>query len=192
MCRSSCCAFGFYLYNSNWSAQEPGGEVVFSVHVRQSEIAALEKVGQLLVVQTQEAEKGGVEVVHRHGVLGGAEADIVGSSDDLAALDATSGHPDGEAVGVVIAAVPVAASAFGSILEWRSAEVASPEDDRVFEEAAALEIGEEAGDGLIDLLRHELVVLIAIVCAFGVNLIIIILYQILSVMSITLLEKVCF
>jgi len=48
------------------------------------------------------------------------EADLVGGADRLAAPDAAAGHPHGEAVGVVVAAVAL-------LGHGRTAELAAPE-----------------------------------------------------------------
>src|SRR3712207_8006198 len=49
---------------------------------------------------------------------------------------------DGEAERVVVAAV-------GALREGRAAELAAPDDERLVEQAAALEVLEQAGDRLI-------------------------------------------
>ena len=60
-----------------------------------------------------------------------------------AALDSTTGHPEREACGVVVAAV--------LFLDVRRApELATPDDQRVLEHIPLLQILEESCDGLID------------------------------------------
>ena len=71
-------------------------------------------------------------------------AELVGRAVGEAGLDAAAGEPDGEAAGVVVAAGAVL---FGV---GRAAELAAPPDERVFEQAAPLEVGEQAGDRLVD------------------------------------------
>ena len=67
-------------------------------------------------------------------------------------LQAAAGEPLRIAPGIVIAAV--AALAVG-----RAAELRRPDDERVIEQAARLEIGEQAGDRLVDRARMGAVVL---------------------------------
>ena len=43
------------------------------------------------MIEAQQGQDAGVEVVDVDGVLDGAEADFVGGADDLAAFDATAG-----------------------------------------------------------------------------------------------------
>ena len=77
-------------------------------------------------------------------VLDGVEAELVGRAVDDAALDAAAGQPGREAVRVVVAAV----AALGT---RRSAELRAPDDDRLVEQAAALQVVEQGRDRLIDL-----------------------------------------
>ena len=65
----------------------------------------------------------------------GGGAEFVGRADADAALDAAAGHPHGEAVGVV-----VAAGAFGVFGRRLAAELAAPDDERLVEQAALLEV----------------------------------------------------
>ena len=51
------------------------------MHVRQAEIAALEFVSQLRVIQAQQVQHGGVQVVDVHPVFHHVEAKFVGLAD---------------------------------------------------------------------------------------------------------------
>ena len=75
------------------------------VHVGQAEVAALELVGQPRVVDAQAVQDRGVQVVDVDGVVHDVVAEVVGLAERDAGLDAAAGHPDGEAAGVVVAAV---------------------------------------------------------------------------------------
>ena len=80
----------------------------------------------------------------------GLEAEVVGGAVDRAALDAAAGQPDGEAVVVVVAAelrLAVAVELDGR----RPAELAAPDDQRVVEHPALLEVGQQGGDRPVDL-----------------------------------------
>ena len=99
------------------------------VDVGEAEVAAGVAVGELLMVQAEDVEDGGVEVVDVDFVLLGEVAVVVGGAVGDAALHAAAGHPHGEAFGVVIASV----AALGG---GGAAELATPDDEGVFEEAA--------------------------------------------------------
>ena len=85
-----------------------------------------------------------MQVVHVDLVLHGAVAELVGGAEGEAGLDAAAGQPDGEAVGVVVAAGAVLLGVGGA------AELAAPPDERVLEQAAPLQVGEQAGDRPVD------------------------------------------
>src|SRR5262249_55546955 len=68
---------------------------------------------------------------------------LVGAAVDGAPLDAPAGEPDGEAEGVVVPAV-------APLGERGAAELAGPDDQGGVEQAAALEVGEQGADGLVD------------------------------------------
>ena len=68
-------------------------------HVGQAEVSAVVAVGQLGVVQANQVQDRGVQVVDAHAVGHGLEADVVGRAVGHAAADACPGHPHGEGVG---------------------------------------------------------------------------------------------
>src|SRR5262245_23946397 len=70
----------------------------------QAEAPAVVSVSKPLVVEAEEVEDGGMEVVDMHAVDGGGVADLVRLAVTRASLDSAAGHPEGEPVGVVIAA----------------------------------------------------------------------------------------
>src|SRR6185312_16071222 len=94
----------------------------FSEDVGEAEVAALEAVGEARVVEAEEVEDGGVEVVDVDGVFGDVEAEVVGFAEGDAGFYTAAGEPIGEAVGVMVAAV-VSALDHGC-----SAEFAAPDD----------------------------------------------------------------
>ena len=57
------------------------------------------------MVQSQLVQQGGVQVCDVVPILHGVEADLVGRSVHCAPANAAAGHPDREAVGVMIATV---------------------------------------------------------------------------------------
>ena len=119
----------------------------FAVDVGEAEVAAAPAEGEALVVDAELVEDGGPEVVDGGDVGEGAVAEFVGGTVGDAAFDAGAGEPEAEAVGVVVAAV-------GALGEGGATEFAGEDDEGFFEEAAVVEIGEEGGDGLIDLGGH--------------------------------------
>ncbi len=92
--------------------------------VGEAVVAALEAEGEAFVVDAEEVKQGGVEVVDMDGGLDGAEAEVVGAADDLAAGDAAACEPHGEGLDVVVPSGLVAGLAHGG-----ASELAAPDDD---------------------------------------------------------------
>src|SRR4051812_24196142 len=83
-----------------WGCFGSGEDAVdqLAVDVREAHVAAAPAVGGLLVVQAQQVEHGGVEVVDLALVLDGLVAVLVGGAVDRAAPPAAAaGEPEGEA-----------------------------------------------------------------------------------------------
>ena len=87
--------------------------------------------GQALVVDSQEVQYRGVEIVNVDLVFDGAETEGIGCAICRASADASAGEEDAEAVVVVVAAVTVFAGC-------GAAELAAPENQGFIEQAAAL------------------------------------------------------
>src|SRR5262245_26397398 len=98
-----------------------------AVDVGEAEVAALETVGEALVVEAEKVENGGLQVVDVVLFVDDAEAELVGFADDAGA-DAAAGDPHGESVDVMVAADGDADLAHG-----RAAEFAASDDERVVE-----------------------------------------------------------
>src|SRR5262249_8526112 len=105
-----------------------------------------EAVGQALVVDAEGVEDGGVQIVDVDGIGGQVVAVLVGRAVGNARFEAAAGQPDGEAARMVIAAERAGQVA---LPEGGAAELAAPDDERVVEQTAALEIEDERGAGLV-------------------------------------------
>ena len=101
-----------------------------AVDVGEAEVAAGVAVGELFVIDAEQVEDGGVEVVDVHSIFNGVESDFVSGADDLSALDASAGHPHGEAGGVVVASVTF----FG---HGGAAKFSSPDDQCIVQKSSA-------------------------------------------------------
>ena len=113
------------------------------MHVGQAEIAALEAVGQLGVVEAEQVQDRGVQVVDVDLVGGCVEAELVGLAERGAGLHSAAGQPHAETIRVMVAAVVAS-------LDHRSAaELAAPDDQRVVEQAPLLEVAQQRGGWLV-------------------------------------------
>ena len=113
-----------------------------AVDVGEAEVAAGVAVGEFFVIEAEEVEHGGVEIVDVDLVLDGGEAEVIGCAVDVAAFHSAAGHPGGEAVVIVIAAIYFAlvGAFFGHFDDGSSAEFATPEDEGFVEHAALFEV----------------------------------------------------
>ena len=113
-------------------------------HIGQSKITTGMPIGQPFMVEAEQVEHGGVEVVNVDDILHGAEAKLVRGAVGVAAAGAASSEPAGETIMVVIAAIE------GGIFGDRcAAEFTAPQDERALEQAALAEVGEECGKRLV-------------------------------------------
>ena len=86
------------------------------------------------MVQAEQMEDRGVQVVDRRDVLDGLVAKLVGRAVAEAAFDARTGKPDGEAAGIVIAPA-------GALLKRRhAAKLGHPHHERVSQKPARLQV----------------------------------------------------
>lgn len=65
-----------------------------AVDIGEAEVAALEAVSELFVVDAELVEQGGVEIVYVNFVDLGVVAEFIGFAVGNAGFDAAAGHPD--------------------------------------------------------------------------------------------------
>ena len=116
--------------------------------VGQSVVAALESIGEPGVIQAQQVEERRLDVVDVHWAFGDVESQLVGRAVGHAGFQAASGEEEGVREGVVVSA-DVRASGRAALAERRAAKLAHPDDQRLLQEAAALEVGDQRGDGTV-------------------------------------------
>ncbi len=75
------------------------------MHVSEPEIAALEFVGQPLVIDPHQMEHRAVQIMHGADVIDGVVAEFVGRTVRHATLKTSAGDEDGKAFDVMVAAV---------------------------------------------------------------------------------------
>src|ERR1700722_19477851 len=76
-----------------------------ALHIGQSEIAALEAVGETLVVDPQTVEDGRLQIVNVHRVFDDIVGIVIGLAEGNAGLHTAAGDPYGETPAMVIAAI---------------------------------------------------------------------------------------
>ena len=119
-----------------------------AVDIGEAEISTLEAVGHAGVIEAEEMERGGLEIVDVDGVGEDIDAEVIGFAVGDAWFDAPAGHPRGVSVGVMVPAPAFAVVEF-ALDERGATEFAAPDDESILEETEALEILDEGGAGLI-------------------------------------------
>src|SRR5437879_4998488 len=92
-------AFSYQRYSSSHNAVHDFAEIV-----REPEITTVVTIRQLLVIETEQAQNRGVQVVNVDLVLDRARAEFIRRAINRAAFDAAARKPDAERAIVVIAA----------------------------------------------------------------------------------------
>ena len=124
---------------------------------------------ELGVVQAEQVQYRRLHVMDLDRIFGDEKPELVNLSNGLAGLDAASGEPHGEVLDVV-----VAAGQFLDLAHGGPAELAAPDHQRVVQQAALLEIGDQRCRGPVhvqgDLVQlvGEVVDAVAVVVPAGV------------------------
>src|SRR6185436_16279353 len=109
------------------------------MHVREPEVATCIPEGEVLVVKAEQVQHRCVQVVNMHGLLDGLVAKLVGGAVNVSTLHASTGKPQGKAVGIVVASGALAVARFGQFDDRCSAELAAPEDQSFVQQASLLQ-----------------------------------------------------
>lgn len=117
-------------------------------------VEALEGESELIVVQAQLVENGGVEVADADFVFDDIVGILVGLAMSDAAFDPAAGHPGGKALRVMIAAILLALKL--ALAESGAAKLTGEDDEGVFKHAALFEVVNETGAGLVDVISLPL------------------------------------
>ncbi len=103
--------------------------------VGQAKIASRMTIRKLFVIQPQQVQHGGVQVVHVNPVFNGAMAEIIGRTVRHTASHPATGQPDREPIRIVIGPAAIL-----SLSVRIASKLPAPPNKRVFEQASLLEI----------------------------------------------------
>ena len=112
--------------------------------------------GEFVGVDAELVENGGLKIGNVDGIFCDVVADVVCSSVG-SGFDAATCHPHGEGVGVVISPVMALFEFIADIVlhHGSTSEFTAPDDEGAVKETALFEVGDEAGDGLVNLLALD-------------------------------------
>src|SRR5262245_43502075 len=114
------------LRASKWSCQYLLDHI--SEHVGEAEIAALVAIRQARMLQAEQVQDRGLQVVRVNRIFADVEAQLVRGAVCHAALEATAARENRKRERVVVAA-QIGAVGSAAFAEWRSSELAGPDDD---------------------------------------------------------------
>src|SRR5262245_3951656 len=103
-----------------------------AVDVGQPKIAARIAVRESLVVEPEQVQNRGVQIVDVHAILDRAEAELIGRAMHVAAADAAASEPRRKTPMIVIATVDLAlvCTFLGQLHGRCTTELAAPDDER--------------------------------------------------------------
>src|SRR6266481_9735599 len=104
--------------------------------VREAEVAALEAVGELLVINAHAVQDGRVQIVDVDRIFDDIVTVVVGLAEAETGLDSAAGHPDRITAAMVIAAIVIFFN-FSLAIDG-AAKFAAPDDQGVFKQTARL------------------------------------------------------
>src|SRR5207248_4883201 len=100
-------------------------------------VKALERVGELMGVQSHQVQDGGLEIADGNLPLDDAVTEFIGFAVNQAGFDPGPGHPEGETVRMMIAAKEHGPAA--ALAHRRAAEFAAPNHERFVEQTPLFE-----------------------------------------------------
>ena len=118
------------------------------MHVGQPVVSALEAVGQLFMIEAEQVHDGCLQVVDMNPVFDNTETEFVGLAVIEAGFGTTTSEPHRVAIGVMVTSEDFAFRS-PSFPKWSSSEFAAPDDQRIFKQAALLQIFNERCDRFI-------------------------------------------
>ena len=119
------------------------------MHVGQPVVAALELERQTMMVNSQAMQDRGVQVVHMDGIASDVVAVIVGLTMCHPATNSSPCHPDRETARMVIAAIVRGAEV--PLTVDGPSELATPDDQRVFEQTSLFQVANQCRTRLVDI-----------------------------------------
>ena len=111
-------------------------------HVCQPKVTSRILERQPLMVQAQQVQDRGMQIVHVDFVGDGFESQFVGGPVCDAAFEAASGQPGGKTLGVMITAI-------GALGKRCASELTAPPNQSVVEQATLFQVSQQPGDRLV-------------------------------------------
>ena len=144
--------------------QQFGDAIMASLsNPRKSSLEAGEEMSESLVIESEQLEHGGVQIVDMHFILSCGKSDFVGCANGFASFDAAAGHPGAKAIRIVVSSL--------FALHLRSAsELAGGNNQGAFQQASLFEVADQTGNRNVGLARVFAMVSVALAVTGSVSL----------------------
>ena len=126
----------------SWHALTQGFLDHFAAIDRRPFVPSVVQIRQPLVIHADEMEDGRVNVVNVRPIFNCAQPDLIGLANDGAGFDGAAGHPNSEALRIVIAA-------FAFFIEGSAAKFAGPDHQRAVQQTAGFKVGQQRPDWFV-------------------------------------------
>jgi len=113
-------------------------------NIGETEIPSGITIGQSLMVETQEVQDCGMEVMDMNSILDAPKTKLIGLPVSHSPSHTTTGEPRRKAMMIMVATIPVFTGGC-------PAKFTAPEDERFVEQSTLLQIGQQGGDRAIDI-----------------------------------------
>src|ERR1051325_6685377 len=115
------------------------------MHVSEPKITPGVAEGKLLVIETQQPEDGGMQVMNVDLIFDGLETKLIRRAVDVAAPHAPAGQPHAEPIMIMVAPVYLAGvrPGFWQLHRRRAPKFTAPNHQRVLQHSALLEVFEQ-------------------------------------------------
>src|SRR4051812_6012622 len=121
-----------------------------TLHVREPIVPPPEKVSKLLVIEAEQVQQRGIQVVHMHAIDDGLITHLIRLAIAQARLCAATGQPDGETIGTVVTAGKrVVLAGIAVFFHRRPAEFRAAHHERLPEQTALIQVAQQGGEGFI-------------------------------------------
>src|SRR5437867_1634137 len=139
-------------------------------YIGQSKIAPVVTIGQFFMIEAQQGQNRGVQIMDMHFVFDRGRAEFISRAIDHAATNAAAREDSGESLGIVVASGIVIAIA---VPDRFAAKFSTPDDERAVEKIALFQVGDERSQGLVDFLcalRQAVLNVLMVIPASGPDL----------------------
>ena len=117
------------------------------MYISQPEIPASRAIREGFMIHAQLMQDSSPKVIDGRSIFHSMQTDLISSPIRRPTFDTATRQPHTKAVGIVVTTI-------GTFCVRCPAELASPDNERFIEQATLLEVTDQSGDRLIDLLSH--------------------------------------